>query len=571
MDNLDMFAQSLSPGDHIGPYTILGQVPGGRGGMATVYKAKLHGRGEPVALKVAHAGMGSFLKDETAFLKALKLEHPHIIRIIPTPIDGGLDEHVVKDPKSGSWYFAMEFMAGGSLEDWMRRRKRLSLRDAVDIVRQIGDALDVAHQAGIVHLDVKPSNILLRNNPNKGNRHAVLTDFGIARPRGRAGRGQSALTVEYASPEQVRLSQGEPVEVGPSSDLYSLAVILYEMISGQLPHGDEQNDLLMMSKIIQEPVPLPVPHGPPELTPTMRRALAKDPAVRHAFCQELTAELEALEALSVSRATGCRRVHPAVGLLIGMVLGLGGGLVLRRGLPPQIIVVTATPTPGVEMASRTLTAISVPTDIVPTQPLTVARATVSPSLMPTVVPVLTSTPASTFTPAPTREPISTLDQTLTPTSARKPTSTSDHVLAPTSTRKPTSTPAPVPIETPIPHLLPAPTLLEPADSAQFTGWNAEVIFRWEGADPLGKDEYYVLIIRHKQGADLTWTKNAWYDASHDSVDVRGSKSWLSDTGKGPKLEWEVVIARRQIEKPDENPAGFEISKYGETRILHWSQ
>ena len=125
MQDSNLSAQHLSRGARLGPYTIVGDVPGGQGGMATVYRARRQGRRESVALKVAHTGMGSFLKDESAFFKALKLEHPHIIRIIPTPINGSSSEYTVKDPESGAGYFAMECMAGGSLEVWRLRRERL--------------------------------------------------------------------------------------------------------------------------------------------------------------------------------------------------------------------------------------------------------------------------------------------------------------------------------------------------------------------------------------------------------------------------------------------------------------
>ncbi len=226
MERAGVSTKALPPGSRVGPYTIIRRVPGGIGGMATVYEARLNNRGPSVALKIAHAGLGGFLKDEIAFLKAAKIEHPNIIKILPTPIGGGSSDYIVRDPATGSWYFAMEFLSGGSLDDWLQRKKRLTLQQAVEVVRQIGAALDVAHRAGIVHLDIKPSNILFRERPEKGNLHAVLTDFGIARPQSRVTiSGEARLTVEYASPEQARLAQGEEIGIGPASDLYSLAVI----------------------------------------------------------------------------------------------------------------------------------------------------------------------------------------------------------------------------------------------------------------------------------------------------------------------------------------------------------
>lgn len=405
MEGVAYSVRPLPRGARIGPYIIVRQVPGGAGGMAVVYEAKLGRKGPSVALKVAHVGLGGFLKDETAFLKALSLNHPHIIKILPTPLGGGSSDYIVKDPETGCWYFAMEYMAGGSLEDWLRRRKHLTLAEAVDVVRQIGMALDVAHRAGIVHLDVKPSNILFRERPDRGERHAVLTDFGIARPRGRAASEQMALTVEYASPEQARLANGEEVAVGPASDLYSLAVILYEMISGHLPF-QAQNDLAMMHQIVYAPPPLPVPLGPPELTPIMQRALAKEPEQRYPSAGALTADLEALPREAYTDSSARRQMHPLLSLGLGILVGLGLGVPAGRYLiPPQetpvpivrTVVVTATSAPTQEkVATHTPAVTPTPAVVTPTREPTSTPVPVTPTFTPRPRP--TSTPEGTAAP-----------------------------------------------------------------------------------------------------------------------------------------------------------------------------
>jgi len=369
--------------------------------MAIVYEARLGDRGPSVALKVAPVGLGGFLKDETAFLKALNLNHPHIIKILPTPLGDGTSDYVVKDPETGSWYFAMEYMAGGSLADWLQRCKHLTLAQALDVVRQIGAALDAAHRAGIVHLDVKPSNILFRDRPEKGRRHAVLTDFGIARLRGRTASGQTTLTIEYASPEQARLVSGESIAVGPASDIYSLAVILYEMISGRLPFQAE-NDLAMMHQIVYEDPPLPVPLGPPQLNPIMQRALAKEPEERYPSAGALVADLEALPREVYEASSTRRRMHPLLNLGLGLLLGLGLGMPaghylarLQEEMPtPITIVVTATPT-----STQEVVATDTPT-------ITPTPATVTPTRRPTSTPV-PATPTFTPRPLPTSTPVTT--------------------------------------------------------------------------------------------------------------------------------------------------------------------
>jgi serine/threonine-protein kinase len=369
--------------------------------MAIVYKARLRNSGSTVALKVAHPGLSGFLKDETAFLKAGDLKHPHIIKVFPTPLGGGASDYIVRDPETGSWYFAMEFMAGGSLGDRLHRRRRLALSQAIRVIEQIGAALDAAHQAGIVHLDVKPNNILFRQPPGKGQLHAVLTDFGIARPQGRVASGQTTLTIEYASPEQARVAQGDEIPVGPSSDLYSLGVILYEMISGRLPF-QAQNDIAMMHQVVYEDPPLPVPFGPPELNRIMERALAKDPKARYPSAKAFVNDLLELPREATPAPTASRQMHPLLSLGLGVLIGLGLGVPAGHYLTPgeqveitvpvvETVVVTGTPAPTEDPIETA----------VPTAMPTPTPTGSAPSTEETRPPTSTPVPAtSTFTPRP---------------------------------------------------------------------------------------------------------------------------------------------------------------------------
>lgn len=396
-------------GDKVGPYVIIRRVPGGVGGMATVYEAKLYGRGKSVAIKVAHTGLAGFLKDEGAFTVAIGLNHPHIIKLLPTPIGPGNYDYLVRDPNLGVWFFAMEFMAGGSLRDWLNRRKRLPIPVALEVLRQIGSALDAAHQAGIVHLDVKPSNILFKDNPEKAKKlHAVLTDFGIARPKGQVDASQQTLTVEYASPEQALLLQKAQVEVGPASDLYSLATVFYEMITGTLPFKAD-NELALLHHIIYEPLPSPIPNVPPPLEPILARALAKNPAERYPSARAFVEAIESVLPLIYQPKSEVPSFNPVlsgiIGLLIGIILGFGGGLYVRDIISTGYT--SYTPTPVVSTVAPRKT-IALPTN------------TPEPTFTPTLRPTSTRAPTPTFTPSPRPTPIPTVTPTQPPQSSPTP-------------------------------------------------------------------------------------------------------------------------------------------------------
>jgi serine/threonine protein kinase len=419
-------------GDQVGPYRIVRPVPGGVGGMATVYQARL-GK-QLVALKVAHQGLSGFVKDESAFLRARELDHPHIIKILPTPLADGSREYTVKDPQTGRWYFAMEYMAGGDLDQWMQRQERIPLRQALRIVQQAGSALDAAHSAKVLHLDVKPSNILFRADPRKNGLHAVLTDFGIARPEGRLASGQT-LTVEYASPEQARRAQGELIEVGKASDLYSLAVIFYEMVTGHLPF-DAQNDTALLHHIVYEAPDTVINDLPKALVPAMTQALAKGPEQRYPSATAFVADLEQLSMDEDADTQVAARSHRAasgisplaalgLGILIGVGLGGPAGYYFgNRGgdisNATPVVVTTVAPTEVPMAVEETLTATPTPTE----------------ASIGDVMPIWTPTPIT-----------DTPDEAVTPTS---------RVLDPTSTpQPPTLTPTPRP-----PTLTPIPTTIQ---------------------------------------------------------------------------------------------------------------
>lgn len=232
--------------------------------MATVYKAYQPAMDRHVAVKVIvphFASDDSFLKRFRREAKAIaQLQHAHILPVH----DYGEAE--------GRPYLVMRFLEAGTLKDHMAERP-LSLSEVNHIIGQVGSALDYAHRMGIVHRDVKPSNVLLDAEGD-----AFLTDFGLAKMMEVSVRltetGVGIGTPAYMSPEQ-----GKGAQVDSRSDVYSLGVMLYEMVTGRAPY-EAETPLAVVLKHIQSPLPLPRsvrPDLPEEIERVILRGLAKEP------------------------------------------------------------------------------------------------------------------------------------------------------------------------------------------------------------------------------------------------------------------------------------------------------
>ena len=262
----------------------------GSGGMADVYLAEDQELGRRVALKLLddrHASDEQFVERfRREAQSAAGLNHPNIVSIF----DRGRAE--------GTYYIAMEYLDGRTLKELLVRNGPTPIPIAIDYARQILSALAFAHRNGIVHRDIKPHNIVVG-----GDGRLKVTDFGIARSGASQMTevGSIVGTAQYLSPEQAR---GAPVD--PRSDLYSLGIVLYEMLTGKVPFTGETPVEIAMKHLSEVPKPPSElrPEVPHDLDAVVMRALAKDPGQRYGSAEEMDADLARVaRGVAVSRET----------------------------------------------------------------------------------------------------------------------------------------------------------------------------------------------------------------------------------------------------------------------------
>jgi serine/threonine protein kinase len=307
----------------------------GSGGMATVYLARDLKHDRDVALKVLRPDLAAMLGSDR-FLNEIKisarLDHPHIL----TLIDSGAAD--------GFLYYVMPFVRGESLRDRLKREKELTVDEALDITRQITSALDYAHRQGIVHRDIKPENILIHEG------EAVLTDFGIAMAVKEAGgnrlteSGVSLGTPQYMSPEQ---ATGDRV-LDSRTDVYSMAAVLYEMLTGEPPHSGASVQTVVARLLTEPPTRLRVLRDtvPDGIDVAVTKALAKLPADRYANAGDFARAMATPAALR-RPSRRVRRWFPiAIGGAVVTVAGIVAALSLARKSaappPPDRIQLTLT-------------------------------------------------------------------------------------------------------------------------------------------------------------------------------------------------------------------------------------
>ena len=263
-------------GQKLGQYHIVEQL--GQGGMATVFKALQPSLERFVAIKVLppyFVHVEGFSERFVREAKAIaRLDHPHILPIFDYGQEGDIS------------YIVMKYVDAGTLKD-VKSGVSLSLDQTADIIDQVADALDYAHEQGIIHRDVKPANILMDRA-----KWALLTDFGLAKmvegSQQLTGSGVGVGTPAYMAPEQ-----GKGQLVDARADIYSLGVVLYEMLTGRVPY-EAETPLAVVLKHVTEPLTLPrsIKPGIPEAVElVVLHALTKDPADRYQSAGKMAAAL----------------------------------------------------------------------------------------------------------------------------------------------------------------------------------------------------------------------------------------------------------------------------------------
>jgi len=318
----------LTGTERFGPFELRSQL--GAGGFGVVFLARDSRTGRTVALKLPLPQVildstlkKLFVRDAKA---GLLLDHPGIVKV-----------HEF-DEIDGIPYIASEYVEGPTLERWLSKRGTISFDDTVDLVIWIADAIDHAHKRGVVHRDLKPANILLRTVVVESATviHPMITDFGLARVRDGLGltatkTGTMIGSMPYMAPEQIKAAKDS---VGPYSDVYSLGVILYRMLTGSMPFSEASSQPALMYKILHDqPVSVSTrrPVVPADLQTICEKCLRKRPHQRFASAADLRDELKRYQdgqpiktlPLSLWEKAGewCRRnPAPMVAMLASVVI-----------------------------------------------------------------------------------------------------------------------------------------------------------------------------------------------------------------------------------------------------------
>ncbi len=304
----------LSPGQTLDQYELIDVIA--RSGMATVFRARDRDSGRVVVVKVPHLEYEADLVFHERFLReeqiGQRLDHPAVIKVL-------------RPREKSRVYLAMEYVEGELLSDRLKRESRLPIDNAVEIAKQIADALTYLHEQNVVHRDLKPANIMIQ----AGGR-LKLIDFGIAldttlRKMTWARMSQTMGTPDYMAPEQIKGLRGDA-----RSDIYGLGALLYEMLIGKVPFAAENVYAAMRSKLHDDPVPPRRLRNEisPQLEEVVLHALERNPHDRFESAYEMKEALAHPESVRLTGRASRQRPRSRLPKWLRTTLIVIGGILL---------------------------------------------------------------------------------------------------------------------------------------------------------------------------------------------------------------------------------------------------
>lgn len=482
----------------LGKYKIAKEID--RGGMGAVYRAFDTNLGRMVALKVLSPHLGldeSFVERFRREAKmAANLRHRNIVTIYDM---GSADDQ---------YYIAMEYVEGPNLREEVRTSGRMAPQRVAAILKQLAAALDYAHDQGVIHRDIKPSNILIEAEDE-----VKLADFGIAKALSDSTTGLTGTQIRIGTPHYMSPEQAEGQSLNAASDIYSLGIVVYEMLAGRTPFTGATTAVLL-AHISKQPPSLRalVPGLPAKVEKVVFKALEKQPQKRYQTAGEFARAFQEAVNAPVRRRAPVKLIAgiAAAFLVTGLLIALAVSGILKPA--PQVTPTPMRPSPTI-IVSPTRGGAATPTA---SRPAATSSAT---TRINTVTAVATATPRSL--------PAGGIPPTVTPISTRTPSRPT--TVAPAMTRV-TSTP---PQASAVP-----PDLIAPGDGESRNG---RVEFRWQEAGPLPAGAAYEVVWWRENespveargfaepvsDATLTVDLNAWYDREQ----VR-------------RFYWTVIVVRR---------------------------
>lgn len=573
-----MTHQSLI-GQYLGKYKIVEQL--GRGGMAEVYKAYHENLDRYVAIKLMH----TFLADDEDFLHRFRreaqamavLSHPNIIDVFDFDIEGE------------TYYIIMAYIGGGTLKDAQARLAAqgqiMPLGQAIQIVLEVGDALSYAHSRGMLHRDIKPANIMLSERGT-----AVLTDFGIAKMiSGPTYTATGAMigTAAYMPPEQ-GVGQG----ADERSDLYSLGVLFYQLVAGQLPF-DADTALALVLKHVNEPPKPPSqlnPAIPPAIEEILLKCMAKSPDDRypsvHAFTRALRTAMRNVDTrLTVGMPLSVLQDKPTP---LPVQTAAGRNEYTAESRPYEATVVepsnaTATPSVPKKWPVWGIVAAVVLILAVVGGGLAASGMFGSGGATPTADPILLAAATSSVEPPATAEPSPTADVDATTEAQLGAFAATLTAEAPDPTATPNATATSVPTQTPSPTAVPSPFPTVDATAAFLDNCTREVSLVEQYTSPVTSNVFAAVGFRFEMnltlensgscplpaGATFEYVSGETFDYETelgeavvlDSAVLTGEQATLGLSLRAPSLPatytsaWQVVTSDG---KPFGAPVEFEV-------------